>query len=73
MSPEPFVSRAKASPAKRSQKGYGDETEDKSKRAEPGEKGYSARYSAEEGAYIVEVKRLKTETVHNVLSQQPFV
>ena len=27
MSPEPFVSRAKASPAKRSEKGYGDENE----------------------------------------------
>ena len=25
MSPEPFVSRAKAPPAKRSEKGYGDE------------------------------------------------
>ena len=27
MSPEPFVSRAKAPPAKRSEKGYGDENE----------------------------------------------
>ena len=27
MSPEPFVSRAKALPAKRNEKGYGDENE----------------------------------------------
>jgi len=39
MSPEPFDSRAKALPAKRSEKGYGDENGNRSARLLPSPRG----------------------------------